>query len=249
MVEAYKALGYDFVALTDHDTYDRITYFDLVECPGVEGILCIRGVEETCQDIHASSPHVVALDVTAQSRTGWAQGVLDFQPWAHIAHPLDETFGDVTAELVNSLTGLYAITCQEHTSYGLLWDQVLATGRVMYGIGEDDAHAVVEAGSRAWIWLWADELTTDAILDSLRKGHFYASQGPVLSISFTGKHLSIAAESNCNFWFYGKNGQQWYVNNAQVAICPLFGDEGYVRCYVTDVTTGKHAWTNPIMLG
>jgi len=71
-----------------------------------------------------------------------------------------------------------------------MWDEVLSSGRLLYGVASDDAHHTKrwnawlkdELGIRApagggWIMVRAAELTPAAITAAMRDGDFYASSG------------------------------------------------------------------------
>src|SRR5262249_23103263 len=86
-----------------------------------------------------------------------------------------------------------------------IWDAVLSAGRVMYGTAVDDCHHFYDFISsretreplsnpgRAWIMVYAEDLSTKAIIDSMNKGDFYATTGVVLeSYQVTSKGIRIA---------------------------------------------------------
>lgn len=73
----------------------------------------------------------------------------------------------------------------------ILWDTLLMDGFVIYGIGGSDSHmrpteTYEEGGLPSLIgdpatYVWAEELSAYAILDSVRKGNVHVSRGPVLN--------------------------------------------------------------------
>lgn len=247
MVTAYKNAGFNFATITDHDWYIAEPTAD----PGVAGILFVPGMEETAQSgFAAGDHHIVALNPSGVVASTAAQAIIDANPqWAHLAHPLHVDFGGATKAEIEALTGLRAIGIGE-VGIDTLWDGLLTDGFDLWGIADDDAHAVGEVAGRGWVVAYSDGLTVDAILTALRAGRFYSSAGPVLTITETGRKLKIETTTNCNFTFYGPNTAQLatVISNTKVAEYAYRGDEGYVRCYITEVGTGKRAWTNPVRI-
>ena len=64
-----------------------------------------------------------------------------------------------------------------------IWDNVLSTGRPIWGVAVDDAHNYYDFGpgmynpGKGWIVVRAPELTRDAIVSGIERGDFYASTG------------------------------------------------------------------------
>ena len=69
-----------------------------------------------------------------------------------------------------------------------VWDAILSSGTLMYGIAVDDAHTFKQPGNpavagpgRGWVMVRAERLEARAILQALEDGRFYASTGVELS--------------------------------------------------------------------
>jgi hypothetical protein len=69
-----------------------------------------------------------------------------------------------------------------------IWDEVLTSGKLLYGVAVDDMHDLKEPWEpkaakpgQAWVMVRANHLTVETILESLEQGNFYASTGVVLS--------------------------------------------------------------------
>ena len=79
-----------------------------------------------------------------------------------------------------------------------VWDRLLSSGKVFYGIADDDAHVFKQPGNpdvpgpgRAWVVVRAERLAPRLIVDALERGDFYASTGVELSdyqVTATGHH-------------------------------------------------------------
>lgn len=67
-----------------------------------------------------------------------------------------------------------------------LWDELLTDGMFIYGVGSDDAHVLQKLGPNesnaglGWVMVRADELNPDSIVQAMRQGDFYASNGVYL---------------------------------------------------------------------
>jgi hypothetical protein len=151
-----------------------------------------------------------------------------------------------------------------------MWDDLLTAGRVVWGVGSDDAHdyqhfdnPLATTPGKAWIVVRAAALEQDAILASIRKGDFYFSTGVSLkSVSFTGDTLALtlgpppgfqddnAPAQSFKIAFIGKGGRVLQViakasgGSASFTAGP---DEPYVRAVITD-SDGRRAWTQPVFL-
>src|SRR5262249_45851746 len=73
-------------------------------------------------------------------------------------------------------------------SFEELWDGLLSHGKTAWAVASDDVHNYVNWGDlrtslpgRAWIVIQAPKLTEDSLMNALRKGHFYASNGVFLT--------------------------------------------------------------------
>ena len=66
------------------------------------------------------------------------------------------------------------------------WDDLLTEGRRVYGVGSDDAHMFLKVGPNetnaglGWVMVRSDRLDPDSIMDAMKRGDFYASNGIVL---------------------------------------------------------------------
>ena len=97
-----------------------------------------------------------------------------------------------------------------------------------------------------------DELTEESILEALRTGEFYASNGVTLndvSSDTSALSLSIQATSAESFLtrFIGMNGRVLSDQVGSAARYSIKGDEGYVRATVIS-STGAKAWVQPVFL-
>lgn len=189
LADWYRTHRYDFWVLTDHlvctDTHSLSTP-SFLAIPGIE----IHGADPSI----GRTPHVVGLGTGIEGQveqgTGGQQMIDQISQrgmLAVVAHPYWSALQD---EHLAAMTGYVAIeiynhTCWEHVGKGdslTYWDNLLCAGRRVWGIAVDDAHCSLnppDVGG-GWIVVKAATLTEMAVLEAIRAGHFYASQGPTI---------------------------------------------------------------------
>lgn len=144
-----------------------------------------------------------------------------------------------------------------------LWDSLLTRGKVLFAVGDDDAHSFKPQDSddyeltrpgRSWIMVRADTLTAAAILGAIRRGDFYASTGVTITdLVMTKKQIRLTLDRPKNddrlfvTEFVGRGGKVLSTVPGLTAEYSVRGDEGYVRARVTD-SNGRRAWTQAVFL-
>lgn len=142
-----------------------------------------------------------------------------------------------------------------------LWDSLLSRGKVLFAVGDDDAHSFklqdaddyeLTRPGRSWIMVRADTLTAPAILGAIRRGDFYASTGVTIGeLSMSKERISLRMERPKGddrlfvTEFVGRGGRVLSTVRGLTAEYQVRGNEGYVRARVTD-SNGRHAWTQAL---
>lgn len=141
-----------------------------------------------------------------------------------------------------------------------MWDIILSSGKLLYGLATDDAHDFKRAGDpsasgpgRGWVVVRAARLGAREMIDALERGDFYASTGVELvdvQRSTTRFEIRIKADSWSRYTtrFIGRDGRVLAESGENPATFTVKGDEGYVRAVVLE-SNGKKAWVQPVMLG
>ena len=272
----YKRNGYQFLAITDHNTF---TDPRLIDTNPSDNFLLIGGEEIT----NAKLVHVNAIGINrvipAQSGAtstellqasidavrdqgglplinhpnfGWALTVQDMLPLQRTA-------------LLEIASGLLAVN---HDGDGVslsteqMWDELLSAGMRIFAVAVDDAHVFRQEFSidrpfpgRAWVVARAATLTREIILAALENGEFYASTGVTLrDIRSTSDSLTIDIEPDEGFnprrfrvVSIGKGGRVLAVSQDNSARYSFVGDEGYVRARIED-SRGFRDWTQPVLI-
>jgi hypothetical protein len=276
VVRWYREHGYQFLVLTDHNfvtSVDGLTALHGAD----ERFLVVRGEEVTAKA--GDKPvHVNGLDVErlVEAPTGASvgevlqravDGIRGASGVPHINHP---NFGwaltgrDLQQVRNNRLFEVFNGHPQVNQEGGggvpgleEMWDQILSSGTLLYGIAVDDAHTFKQPGNprvagpgRGWVMVRAARLETDALLQALESGNFYASTGVVLDdVQATPSSLTVRVkvehDSKYRIRFIGRGGRVLQEATEPVATYTFGGDEGYVRAKVLE-SNGRVAWVQPV---
>lgn len=251
MVTAYKNAGFDFVAITDHDGQPTAN-------PGVSGILFIPGVEETAYrtDVDQNPVHLLSFGATSGVVPTNAQdtinAVLTQDAIPIVAHP-SLTAAPWPTNILDRVTGfvgmdVYNGRVPPEDYYLNRWDSMLSKNIAVWGLAVDDAHSLADVG-KGWIVVYADALTTNAVKAAIRRGSFYATQGPDIRHSVTGGTIYVETSNAASIVFYGRGGMALTSNaNATAANYSPSGGEIYVRVEVSRNSDGKRAWGQPFVI-
>jgi hypothetical protein len=279
VVRWYREHGYHFMVLTDHNYLTSVDGLNAVH-GAADRFLVIRG-EEVTSSVASKAVHVNGLNLetlvkqsTAASVVAAAQenvdGIRKANGVPHINHP-NFTWAMTPEELQKvERTRLFEIFNGHPQvnneggggSPGLeeVWDRILSSGRLMYGVAVDDAHHFKRPGDplasgpgRGWIYVRADRLEPGAIVLAMERGNFYASTGVELA-SYESTAGSVAltikttAYSRYRVQFIGRNGHVLSEVTEPTATYTFKGDEGYVRARILE-SNGYVAWTQPVAVG
>jgi hypothetical protein len=279
VVRWYREHGYQFVVLTDHNYLTSVDGLNALH-GATDKFLVIRGEEVT--STAATKPvHVNGLAIesfvpppkAATIREALQQsvdGVRKANGVPHVNHP---NFGwALTADDLRQLerTRLFEVYNghpQVNNAGGggvpgleEMWDRILSSGRLLYGIAVDDAHHFKRPGDplasgpgRGWVYVRAPQLGAREIVEALERGDFYASTGVELSdyaATTTGITLKVRATpySKYRVQFVGRDGRLLSEQHDAAASYTFKGDEAYVRARILE-SNGQTAWTQPVPVG
>ncbi|MBK7832354.1 MAG: PHP domain-containing protein [Gemmatimonadetes bacterium] len=141
-----------------------------------------------------------------------------------------------------------------------MWDIILSSGKLLYGLATDDAHDFKRPGDpsasgpgRGWVVVRAPRLGAREIVEALERGDFYSSTGVELvdvqrSTSRVEIRIKPDSWSRYTTRFIGRDGRVLAETAENPAMYSIKGDEGYVRAVILE-SNGKKAWVQPVMLG
>ena len=276
VVRWYRENGYNFLVLTDHNFVTSVEGLNALHGAD-EKFIVIRG--EEVSDVFGKKPiHVNGLNVVRKVEPQGGKSVLDtiqrnvdairaVQGVPHINHPNYEWA--ITADDLKQVRNdkLFEIYNGHHLVNNLggggvpgledVWDIILSSGKLLYGIAVDDAHTFKQPWNRksaqpgrGWVVVRAARLNAPAILEALERGDFYASTGVELAdLVINEKEITISIKtegsSKYRVQFIGRDGQVLQESISSPATYQFRGNELYVRARVLE-SNGKMAWIQPV---
>jgi hypothetical protein len=272
----YREHAYQFLVLSDHNYLTSVEGLNALHGAD-ERFLLIRGEEVTDafdgRPIHVNGlglsrlvPPQGGLSVVETiQRNVDAIRVADGVP--HINHPNFRwaiTADELTAVRNNKLFEIFNGHPQVNNVGGggvpgleEIWDRILSSGQIVYGIAVDDAHhfkrpwdPTASRPGRGWVVVRAPRLEPREIVLALERGDFYASTGVTLKdITATPSGLSVTIDatsySRYRVQFVGKGGAVLAERTTNPANYAFTGSEGYVRATVLE-SNGAKAWVQPM---
>ena len=278
VVRWYREHGYQFLVITDHNFITSVGGLQALHGAD-EKFLVIRG-EEVSDKFGEKPIHVNGLNVHKHVAPQGGTSVTDVvqrnvdavraakgvphinhpnYEWAISADDLKKIERDKLLEifnghpLVNNAGGGGVPGMEE------VWDILLTSGKVIYGIAVDDAHQFkrpddpfASRPGQGWIVVRAPALAVDELLEAMERGDFYASTGVVLEdVAFVDGTLTIKMSprhlTRYTTHFIGRGGKIVATSTTNPAVYKVRGDEGYVRAKVID-SNNKYAWVQPVFI-
>jgi hypothetical protein len=278
VVRWYKEHGYQFLVLSDHNFLTDADALNALHGAD-ESFLVIPG-EEVSDQFQGKPVHINGLNLSAlvspqggNSVANVLQRNVDAIRAAlgvpHINHPNFHwaiTVGDLQQVENDRLLEIYNGHPFSNNGGGggmpsveEVWDTLLSSGKVMYGIADDDAHHFTRPWDptssrpgKGWVMVRADRLSAESIVGAMDRGDFYASTGVELDeYTVARRTMTITVKPGptvkYRIQFIGRHGRLLKEVDSNTAIYTLRGGEGYVRARITD-SNGCMAWTQPKLL-
>jgi predicted metal-dependent phosphoesterase TrpH len=265
-VDAYRARGYDFVAVTDH--FSENYGFPITDTRESrrDGFTTIIGAELHGPRTEVGERwHLLAVGLPldfappAANETGPALAARAAEAGAFVglAHPAwyNLTLADaLTVEAAHAVE-VYNETCAQDNDRGESWhiaDMLLARRRTLSAYAADDAHFRARPDAfAAWVQVKAERLAPEALVAALMAGHYYSSQGPAIhDVSIAAGQIAIACSPARLIVVSGRGAASRAARGDGLTECSLPLDPflgAYCRVTVID-GDGKRAWSNPIWL-
>ena len=251
-VDAYAAMGYDFLVITDHDYVTPVGTLD------PKGMTLIQGNEIT-----ANGPHMLHVGATVRVEpfrdrqkvidavnASGGMVIMNHPNWeAHFNHCDQRTLA-----MLNGYTGIEiynGVTLRAEGSPLATdrWDMLLIQGRRVWGFADDDNHDDIDRGV-CWNVVQSESRSAEAVLEALRIGRFYASTGVVIEeIRVEGSRIRVFSQNTQAFhvhYDYGCTAAR--VNGSELDFeVPEGVSWRYVRieCFGPGAS---QAWTQPFFL-
>ena len=259
----YREAGYDFLMLSDHflPQYD----FPVTDTRDfrTRDFTTIIGAE-----IHAPATqhgelwHVVAAGLPLDFEpTGDQEQAHDltqraFEAGAFIglAHP---AWSGMSVDEARAMEMAHAIEifnygCARETDRAdgfYILDALSNEGRKLSGYATDDAHFHIADHLGAWMNVKADSRDPEALVEAMKAGHYYSSEGPEFHmIGIEGDEIVVECSPVRNIALIGR-GQKSRVQNGADRRSARFSLSSFTKdwCRVVAIDeAGRRAWSNPI---
>ncbi|WP_138423778.1 PHP domain-containing protein [Maritimibacter alexandrii] len=267
----YQAEGYDFIALTDHfvgmfdypiaDTlpYRNNAFTTLLGAELHSGAMengdlwHILAVGLPADFAPSNSPGFLAVDAQ-ETGPEVARRARDAGAFIAIAHP---HWSGLTLADARSIDAAHAVEIYNHGCEagaargggGHVLDLLLSEGRDLTIIATDDAHFTEPDHFGGWVMVKAEANDPDLLLAALKRGEFYASQGPeIRGIDVTKSAVTVETTAAVSIIVQGRGQGTAAVHGTSMTRTevPLmrFYDSDWLRVTVVDAA-GKQAWSNP----
>ena len=262
----YRDSGYDFLCLSDH--FLGKYGFPITDTTGfrTNRFTTILGAE-----IHAPANsqgelwHILAAGLpaefapTAEDEVGVALATRARAAGAFvgIAHPqwsgLTIEDGRAMAHAAHAVE-IYNHGCALESTRAdgtYLLDQLLDQGRRLTAYAADDAHFRFADGFGGWMMVKAEANEAEALLDAMKAGRFYSSQGPIIhtfAVEGGEAHVECSAVNNIAVVGRGSRVSHRFAPQQTRAVLPagIFAGD-WCRLVITDAA-GNSAWSNPFWL-
>lgn len=270
----YRAEGYDFMALTDH--FVGAYGYPIVDTVPfrTEGFTTLLGAE-----LHSGAMangelwHILAVGLPADFAPSDSP---DFQPkpgqetgpeiaaravaagaFVAVAHP---QWSGLTLADARTIEAAHAVEIYNHgcamgcdrPDGAAIADLLLTEGSRLTLIATDDAHFSEPDHFGGWTMVKAERNEPEALLDALKRGDFYSSQGPELrDVRIEGDKVVVECSAVVSVVALGhgtgaKAVHGHSLTRAEVPLARL-NNSPWVRVSVIDAA-GRRAWSNPIWL-
>ena len=268
----YKAEGYDFIAVTDHmvglysyPITDTTPYRD-AEFTTLLGAELHAGMMENGELWHllavglpddfapADAPDF-APHPGCESAAGLAERAADAGAFVAIVHP---QWSGLTLNDARTIRAAHAVEIYNHgcatgcdrADGAAIADLLLSEGRDLTLIATDDSHFSEPDHFGAWVMVKAPDNSPAALLDALKAGAFYASQGPELrDIRLYDDRIEVECSASVAVIVQGAGSAARAVHGHSMTKATLtlerFETSNWLRVTLIDAA-GKRAWSNPI---
>ncbi len=260
LIERYRGAGYAALAFTDHGCCNPMSRYD------GGGMRLISGIELHPRGPRGRNWHLLCLGVPEDffppPPETPAQTVIDQVNAAggivFVAHPYWCGFTAAEVMTLRGTVGLevYNRTCRYigKADSAPVWDEALDAGSRLTGLAVDDLHGGRDFAG-GWVMAAAPDNSESALLDALRHGRFYATQGPEIRRLAWRDGVFEAEFSPCDEVVLMSNAERGFS-------CRMAGDAGapvgsarfetgnlppgsYLRLCLRDAE-GRAAWANPV---
>jgi hypothetical protein len=272
----YRQHGYQFLAVTDHDFWTDVHHLNT----SMNGEFLLIPGSEISTSAEGKPVHINALNLAKSLERPQGKNIQEViqkcvtlirsaggvpqvnHPnwrWAFTHKELLRVSGYSLLEICNATFNSNNFAAGGAPGTEEIWDELLSRGKVVFGVAADDAHTFQgefnpreENPGGGWVVVRAKELTSQAIMDSIERGDFYASTEITLdSYTVMRRKMVIeirqAKDYKYTTTFIGKGGKVLKTAYGNRAVYQFRGNELYVRARIFS-TNGGYAWIQPVFV-
>ena len=267
----YIENGYDFISITDH-------FLEMFNYPitspelQIKNFTVIPGAE-----LHSSMMengelwHVLALGLKdnftppnqpnflinkkSENIKSLNARLFDAGAFICLTHPewngmtLQDTLKFKQVHAIEIYNHSCAIECERGSGVAVL-DQILNHGKELNIIATDDSHFHIKDAFGGWVMVKSEINSEEALLEALKSGHYYSSQGPDFkNIKVQNGLLEVLCSPVEKIIVSGYGSASIYRNKtamvSTVFNLELLPQKKWLRVTIID-KEGNRAWTNPI---
>ena len=270
MASAYREAGYDFILLSDH--FEARYGWSVTDTSGLRTptFTTIIGAELSSaawdeRTVYWVTAAGLPVDFEPPPSDDHAEAITRARDGGAFVTLLHPGLNNLPLAAVDGLPGFEAIdaveiynhsTAQSHPERAegaYMADGLLENGHRLLLNAGDDAHFLFDADRfGGWVEVHAEALDPDALLDALKAGSYYSTQGPRLErLELDGNRLHVAT-SEVVCISLGGGGDRWQAGTEERAsnltqatfdLEPFRGS--YCRVTAIDAA-GRRAWSNPV---
>jgi hypothetical protein len=264
VVATYHDAGYDFLAITDHflAKYDwpivdtrPFRSRDFTTLIGAELHAPRTEMSDIWHFVAVGLPLDFAPAEAGEDGPALARRARAAGAFIGIAHPAWYSLSLADAQMLDAAHAveIYNHGCQIMHDKGdgaYLLDGMLDKGRRLLTYACDDAHFRAPDFGGGWIELKAEANEPEAILEALKNGQFYSTQGPRIdAVTLSGDTIEVACSPAKGVLVVGQGYLMSYhfgtgLTRASLPLEPL-AESPWLRVIVLG-EDGKRAWSNPI---
>ena len=263
IIRSYADHGYDVIAFTDHRVTNDVASYD------GEGMTLLSGIE--LHPVHPESGtlwHLLAIGVphgfngkpeTAEEAIAAVHAVGGV---IFCAHPYWCGFDWDVVNTLQDIDGIEVYNTSTRyigRAYDMVnWDALLSHGRRLPALAVDDTHVATRDMFYGWTMILAENREPKTLVEALRRGDFYASQGPEIKRLSWKDGVFEAEFSPCEeailvswmahghpFRVRGDGGPD--ITRCRFQLTEPWHCRKYFRLQLRD-RNGNYAWAPPIYL-
>jgi hypothetical protein len=263
----YGDAGYDFLCLSDH--FMARYEFPIADTRAFRSnrFTTILGAElHAPANSHGETWHMLAVGLpedfapTGETESGVALSLRarDAGAFVGIAHP---QWSSLSMEDGRAMLGaahaieIYNSSCDVECARPdgtYLLDALLNEGNRLFAYAADDAHFRIDDGFRGWVMVKAEANDPDLLVEALKRGDHYSSQGPIIhDVAVEGNEIRIHSSPATNFAVVGRGSRSLHVKPVMETTTMTLPAEKFAGDWCRVVIEDRYrrlAWTNPIWL-